>query len=251
VTAAATGSTSLPLSDRNDSWDAGAAQKSLDPGQYADAHFWRDSSKPADEIGSYKLPFARSSGGKLTAVWGGVTAAAQRLSQTDIPSGDVAGVKRKIGSYYSKAAKQYDDADIKVPWEADAQTAALGEVDSPDVGQPTIVAPPEPSTNAGQLRWEAIFFPEGEPTDDGRVMDPGAVDWRDLPLSLMAMTETGPGGHQGAAIAGRIDNIWREGDLVMGSGIFDDSEFGSEIARLVDDRATRTPSRPNPTCSIY
>lgn len=125
--AAASGKTGLPLSDRDVSWDAAAAEASLDPDQYADAHFWRDPDKPADQIGAYKLPFAKDSGG-LIAVWSGVTACAAAIQGSrggvDIPSGDVAGVKSRIASYYSKAAKQYDDDTISPPWEATSESTA-------------------------------------------------------------------------------------------------------------------------------
>lgn len=100
-------------------------------------------------------------------------------------------------------------------------------------------------TNASQLRWESVLMIEGKPTDDGRMIEPGAVDWRELPLSLMAMTETSAGGHEGAEVAGRIDRIWRvEGDElgvneIRGSGVFDDSDFGREVARLVSEQMLR------------
>ena len=117
ITAGASGSTSLSLSDRETPWDAGAARKSLSDAQFGSAHFWKDPDKPADQITSYKLPFAKDSGG-LTAIWRGVTAGAGRLPQSDIPSGDVAGVHGKMAAYYHKAAKQYDDPSIKPPWES-------------------------------------------------------------------------------------------------------------------------------------
>lgn len=86
-------------------------------------------------------------------------------------------------------------------------------------------------------RWRSVLVLEGVETDDGRLIDPGALDWRDLPLSLMAMDATGPGGHEGARLAGRIDTITRNtmtGEVV-GEGVFDSSEFGVEIARLVSE----------------
>lgn len=124
---AASGSSSLPLSDRDASWDAGAAEKSLDPAQFSDAHFWKDPDGEADQIGSYKLPFAQVVDGKLTAIWKGVTGAAAAIQGArggvKIPDDDVSGVKAKIAAYYAKAAKQYDDDDIKTPWSADADDA--------------------------------------------------------------------------------------------------------------------------------
>ena len=76
---AATGATDLPLSTEHPGWDAGAGRKTLQPADFPKAHFWRDPNGPADQITSYKFPFAQRIDGKLTAVWKGVTAGAQRF----------------------------------------------------------------------------------------------------------------------------------------------------------------------------
>lgn len=99
-------------------------------------------------------------------------------------------------------------------------------------------APVDEPTIDAAVRWEATFAPEGKATDDGRMFWPGSISWRELPLSLMAMTETpGEGGHAGAELSGRIDNIWRDekAGLIRASGVFDGGDRGSEIARLVAD----------------
>lgn len=90
-------------------------------------------------------------------------------------------------------------------------------------------------------RWRSVLVLEGVETDDGRLIDPGALDWRELPLTLMGMTETGPGGHEGAEVAGRIDAIARNSatNEVIGEGVFDAGEFGAEIARMVGDEVLR------------
>lgn len=93
---------------------------------------------------------------------------------------------------------------------------------------------------AAQAQWTATLAPEGALTDDGRAFAPGSISWRDLPLTLMGLTGTSAeGGHDGAEVAGRIDNIWREGGLIKGSGVFDASDFGQEIARMVSDGTLR------------
>ena len=279
--AAASGATDLPLSDRDTSWDASAAEKSLDPGQYADAHFWRDPDGDPKTLSAYKLPFATASGGTLTAVWAGVTAAAQRLSQTDIPSGDVSGVQSKIAAYYTAARKKYNDPEIQPPWEASSaseEEEASAEIDAlaaveewaaheePGLGEaiadasadlpggeelvatvaaalegldaPTVVDQPTPRTRASLKRWSATFAPEGKPTDDGRIFAPGSISWRDLPLSLMAQIVTDDG-HDGAMVAGRIDRIYRQDNLIRAEGVFDEGEYGQEIARMVGDGVLR------------
>lgn len=103
------------------------------------------------------------------------------------------------------------------------------------------ITPPAAPITADGLRWTASFAPEGKLTDDYRAIAPGALTWRELPLTLMAMVETTEQGHDGALVAGRIDRIWRDADgMIRGEGVFDvDGEFGAEIARMVDDRTLR------------
>lgn len=91
------------------------------------------------------------------------------------------------------------------------------------------------------VEWSAIFAPEGKLTSDGRAFAPGAISWRELPLTLMAMIETSEGGHIGAEIAGRIDAIWRDeaAGLIRAKGVFDSGEYGAMIAGLVEDQTLR------------
>lgn len=432
--AAASGSTSLPLSEQGATWDSGAAAKSLDEGDFPNAYFWVDPDGDPKTKAAYKLGFAQKISGKLTAIWRGVTAAAGAIQGArggvQIPSADVAGVKAKIGSYYTKAAKQYNDPDIKPPWAASAgqsaafllayaEVAALepaegevvdrlyAEVDGEDVlvglggsgpvideflvrlsywqgaldeeapeeplvhddelgGKPSpgtskdrrlkenrpvpvsasaerealqhvrealaedvddyaipenedgeLVLPfarliprigdaqktdngvscpvdfvmvpvdgdgsegvsaeeafeqfrvhlenfelatgevppvaeelpppngpqpvvtPAPEGPSGEMRWIASIVPEATLTDDGRAMAPGALTWRDLPLTLMAMTETSEGGHVGAEVAGRIDEIYRDGNMLKATGVFAPTEYGQLIGQLVGDGTLR------------
>lgn len=90
--------------------------------------------------------------------------------------------------------------------------------------------------------WKALLAIEGQPTEDGRMIEKGALSWRELPLTLMALTETGPGGHEGAQVAGRIDSIYRSEENeaeVWGAGVFDTGEFGQEIERMVGEQTLR------------
>jgi hypothetical protein len=129
-TMGASGSTSLPLSDQGTSWDAGAAAKSLEDADLPKAFFWRDPDGDANAKSSYKLGFAQRVDGTLTAIWRGVVAAAGALQGArggvQIPDGDVAAVKAKVASYYTKAREKYDDDNIKPPWETSSgQSAAF------------------------------------------------------------------------------------------------------------------------------
>lgn len=128
--ASASGSTSLSLGDRNESWDGGSSMTEDD---FAKGYFWTDPEGDAATKAAYKLPFASRSGGTLHAVWNGVTAAAAAIQGARggvaIPEGDVAGVKSKIEAYYTKAASTYDDDSITPPWASDseAETASASQ----------------------------------------------------------------------------------------------------------------------------
>lgn len=107
-------------------------------------------------------------------------------------------------------------------------------------------APPVGASADGMIRWTATFVPEGVLTEDGRAFAPGALilppdeEARQLPLTLMAMIETSAeGGHDGAKVAGRIDNLWRDGSLVKAGGVFSEEEFGAMIARMVGNGELR------------
>lgn len=123
------------------------------------------------------------------------------------------------------------DGDIPVP-------AATTDLPPVTPGPPAPVDEQPTRASRTGLRWTADFVPEGVLTDDGRAMAPGSLTWRELPLSLMAMLETQEG-HDGARVSGRIDRVWREGNMIRGEGMFDDGDFGLDVARLVDDRTLR------------
>ncbi len=120
-------------------------------------------------------------------------------------------------------------------WEA---MTAAATYQPPEIGVLTAAA-------GDPIPWRAVLIVEGEETADGRIIDVGAIDWRPLPLTLMAMTVTDEG-HDGAEVAGRIDNIYRDPLMfddgrvaIVGEGIFDTGDYGAEIARLVGDETLR------------
>lgn len=65
----------------------------------------------------------------------------------------------------------------------------------------------------GRTKW--VLLVEGVETGDGRMIEQGAITWRDLPLPLMATDVTGPG-HDGAQLVGRFVDIYRDGDKICG-----------------------------------
>lgn len=121
----------LPLAPRAREWDASAAEAGVRTwagaedapnARYGRAFLW--SGEPADQFGSYKLPYAAVIDGQLTAVPGGLFAAAQRLDQTDIPAGDRATVRGVLTRWYSRMAAEFDDDSIRPPWAEDEEKGA-------------------------------------------------------------------------------------------------------------------------------
>lgn len=87
-------------------------------------------------------------------------------------------------------------------------------------------------------RWHAVLIVEGVRTTDHREIANGALGWRDLPLPLMFLPETS-WGHDGARICGRIEQIDRINNQMVGSGSFDVGEDGAEAERLVTSQTLR------------
>lgn len=79
----------------------------------------------------------------------------------------------------------------------------------------------------------AIAF-VGVPTSDKRQLEPGGEQFRQFPMPLMAQVQTA-WGHDGAIIAGRIDQAEVSGDKLTASGAIDGGAFGRDIARLIDN----------------
>jgi hypothetical protein len=97
----------------------------------------------------------------------------------------------------------------------------------------------EESTATSYPVWEGALAVEGTATGDGREFAEGALTWADLPIPLRWNKEDSHGGdpHTIAVNVGRIDNIWRDGNKIMGSGIFNiNEEDGRRVYQLVKDK---------------
>ena len=136
LTAAAIGNTSLPFADRGRSWDGAGAKKrminrakredgTLDLSKLAQGFLYRDEKADPTLVTSYKFPFADVIDGELKAVFAGVVAAASVIQGgrggTNVPT---TGLKSKINTLYSRAAKAFNDPEIKTPWSNGSKTAA-------------------------------------------------------------------------------------------------------------------------------
>jgi hypothetical protein len=89
---------------------------------------------------------------------------------------------------------------------------------------------------ADMSRWYGVLCVEGVTTGDGREFAPDALTWAEQPL-LRWQKESAHGGQNDVTVSvGRIDNVWRIGNQVMGEGVIDvGSVDGYEIWRRLSD----------------
>lgn len=88
-------------------------------------------------------------------------------------------------------------------------------------------------------RWNAVLARIGVPTGDGRVIAPGALTHRDLPLPLMWQRVSGEG-HGGAVTVGAIESLTIDNasGMVTGSGRFLDVRGADDAQRQTDAGVT-------------
>lgn len=67
----------------------------------------------------------------------------------------------------------------------------------------------EAATQGLPAFWPCLAV-EGMETADGRYLEPGTIEFRKPPLSVFAQTvNTGNGGHSGAEVVGKINELWK------------------------------------------
>lgn len=116
--------------------------------------------------------------------------------------------------------------------EANDQVAALYASEEED----------EESMGSETAPWRGPLAVEGIVTGDGREFAEGSLTWADLPVPLRWNKEDSHGGEPRtkAVNVGRIDNIWREGNQIMGEGVLNlKSKDGREVHQMIEDRFLR------------
>jgi len=88
-------------------------------------------------------------------------------------------------------------------------------------------------------RWRAVLARIGTPTGDKRIIAPGALSSRDLPLPLMWQRVSGEG-HGGSVTVGAIESmtIDNEAGMVVGEGRFLDVRGASDAERQTEAGVT-------------
>jgi hypothetical protein len=136
--------TDLPLHpERSTAWDGDAARSAMarrcanDDGVMADCmgqgFVWRDADANPATIGAYSLPVANVFDGQLHLVLSGVQAAANAVSPAREAGGPraMSGSEAELGQMRSaietilaRFAREFDDPDIRAPWERESETSS-------------------------------------------------------------------------------------------------------------------------------
>lgn len=79
---------------------------------------------------------------------------------------------------------------------------------------------PIPDWSPTAYSWQGPMTFEGEWTGDGRFFKPGSITWKpdSLPLPLSWQKENLPA-HEASVVIGRVDQIFRQGNTIMGRGV--------------------------------
>lgn len=109
---------------------------------------------------------------------------------------------------------------------------------------------PTDPADLGPIPWNGVLAIEGGMSGDYRTLVENEVTWRGLPVPLRWAKEDN-GGHDGAVIVGRIDRIWRDGNLLRGEGVFDTSEEADEVVRLLAEKFVRGVSVDMDNVEVY
>jgi hypothetical protein len=158
----------------------------------------------------------------------GVHAAAARLNQvTGRSSEAVARARSHLRSHYRQLGEEIPDV-----LKTSASTTTLGNGGGGFADRATDDCPegqhrmPDGSCMSDDemyaaSTWEGVLVVEGTPTGDGREFALDALTWVDQPLLRWQKEGAHGGEHDVTVTVGRIDEVWRDGDVVRGRGVLD------------------------------
>lgn len=110
--------------------------------------------------------------------------------------------------------------------------AAVAGPDVIEISEPARARAMQVQLPDGEIPVRGVLIVESVETGDARIIDEGALTWRDLPLPIMASLVTSIG-HDGAFLAGRLEELTRDGTLIRFTGMLDESDDAREVARHI------------------
>lgn len=172
--------------------------------------------------GDFRVPVATASGA--------VTMSAS--DEPEEPAMTAAATEEDLGGKPSPGTKK----DKRLKENPPKLAAEVLAVDDTAAGADIIPA------GATTAAWEGPIALEGQVTGDGREFAPNALTWADLPVPLRWNKEDSHGGEARtiAVNVGRIDEIWRDGGLIMARGVLDLSdEDGAKVHAKIEGKFLR------------
>jgi len=131
-----------------------------------------------------------------------------------------------FGELFAGAAVSEIDRDSTMEYN-DREGEVMNVTDTVEEAAEVEVSESEPGA------WSGVLIVEGVESGDGRMFAEGSLKSAPLPLPLMWQKQTATG-HETAVQAGRIDEVWREGNQIWGRGVFDlEGDDGYEAYRQV------------------
>jgi hypothetical protein len=231
--------------DTDSAWDGGANETRMNNTEANNRRMyaWRDPEGDPAARASYRFPhhMVGQNGtpgvANSSAASSGIAVINGGRGGTSIPAADRKGV-------YDHLARHLRDADLEPP---EFNGSLVADADVMEPGTPVVDGETDKSFDV------PVMVIEGAWTGDRRYIDPGVLTWRDLPLPVMAITKTTQG-HDDAELSGKLTDIER-GDaaehelldsrtgepypdgttFLKASGLFDTSEWATEIGRLVHE----------------
>lgn len=136
-------------------------------------------------------------------------------------------------------ANLYHEATGHTPNQAKAALTAAVEI-SQTVEPGLAMEPMEFSPNTAP--WSGCLTLEGKESGDGRLFKVGSLDWVMTPPPKLMFQQINAGGHKDSILVGQIQQVWRDGVEIWGSGIVDlDASYngyniGREAHRLLKEK---------------
>lgn len=134
-----------------------------------------------------------------------------------------------------------DDPSIVVASSHDEGSIAV-EDNSPDVVTADGLIPEDGGYLESPMQsvlWEATLVVEDIPTGDGRMFATDSLSWAELPLSLLWQRKT-EDGHGGSVVVGKITDIQRSGNQILGRGEFNaECDDAEEVMTLIQGEFLR------------
>lgn len=234
-----TGSTDMPVADRDHDWDGLAAKDRI-----FDAYTNEDGKVDVDKVskaflrkepdgdpnlkGTWALGYADLVGGELSIIPAGVAAVAGGHGigkLKGLSTDEVQQLKNKCCDLYEVVSRTHED------WPACPFTRDNKNDKQVDEGDDAVAA----SAALGQP-IEGIIAIEGAPTGDGRMLERGSVKWDEEILPIPLIWDRDEGDHSGMTV-GSIHEVWRDEDDIWGKGFLsssEDPETRAAVARVAE-----------------